>query len=567
MELRTPRRPAAVASLCALLVACSSEPATGPTDAGPPDAGPQVPAPDGGDAGALDGGASPSDGGEPRADAGTHCGPFALTVPSTPRSAVELIVTTDRLAGAFEELATLHTLLGTPTEVVTVTELCASAACSSDPSNDVARAIKAAVSGRSGLKYVLLGAGQTDVPGRAVEDHYEDPLPGHTFSYSASYPSDYYYADFSAWDTNHDGVYAQPGVDTPDLLPEISVGRLPAREPAAVATYAARLERHLTDYPQADVKQVLLVSNVGAETSVAGVNVQIDSARWFLAPGRTLSLLRPDWQTTRLWANPSLDPQSSAYTVANAEAALVAGANIVVHAGHANNSVLMAEPDNTKLFDIATVQRLTNTTYPFFFSTGCEAADTRVPYGVGEVLVTKSSGGALAYLGNVPVGLGLAGGVQLIDEALRHIKLHADPMLGDALLAAHRDLPDDDTFPLPIVNLPVRVVTPESWAWTQKAATLLGDPAVPVWTSTRPRAPTATVSVEQECAGFSLKVQLSAPFTGTARVQVGADRYELNLVARDSFVVRRVARPTGQVIVGLQSANTLFGYSRHMLTP
>ncbi len=517
----------------------------------------------GGVSSATGGGSSIGTGGG--AGSGTAGGCVAPTAsnPTLPSPAQLLIVTRASREAAFRQLAALHTVTGVPAEVLTLERLCSQRTCNdADPKNDTAKALKAEVTARPGLKYVLLGGPPSEVPGRRVQDSYSNPLAP-SFTYGADYESDYYYSDLSEWDSDGDGQYAEKSGDAPDLLPELAVTRLPLRSDADVAAYVEKVRRHLTAYPSAQADKVVLVSNVAIELDLGGLPVKVDSAYWFSSPGRTLAVLPQGAAVTKLYATTAVDPQAQPSTTASQRAALQAGPNIVVHSGHASAASLMSEPDGTQSFSGADARVLMNSSYPFFFSSGCEAANSMAPLGAGEQLIAAPSGGAIAYLGNVPVGLGIAGGMQLIDETLRHVRAHPNALIGDAYLAGHQNLPTTDSFQVPGLSLSVPVLDQSSWRWTQKGAELFGDPAVPVWTTPLPQAPSLTATVTEACGQATLTVQLGAPATGTLRVLAGGKLFQATLSAQRTASFELTQKPE-RAVLGLVAAGTQPGYASVM---
>jgi hypothetical protein len=84
-----------------------------------------------------------------------------------------------------------------------------------------------------GIEYVLFVGEHSVIPMRYC---YPDPT-NHLFDildpWSGEVPTDYYYADLSlpdedSWDLDGDGYYGEYEQDSPDFLPEVYVGRIPA---------------------------------------------------------------------------------------------------------------------------------------------------------------------------------------------------------------------------------------------------------------------------------------------------------------------------------------------------
>jgi hypothetical protein len=78
-------------------------------------------------------------------------------------------------------------------------------------------------------------------------------------------------------------------------------------------------------------------------------------------------------------------------------------------------------------------------------------------------------------------------------------------------------LKQNDTFAPPVVTVPLPVVDPDSWAWTQKAVVLLGDGALPLWTVTTPVSNLPLFSVEKVNGGAQITLS-HIPEGATARI-------------------------------------------------
>jgi len=92
-----------------------------------------------------------------------------------------------------------------------------------------------------GIEYVLLVGDYATIPMRYC---YPDPTnhtnqAGTPNATSGENPTDYYYADLSSpdtnsWDSDGDGFCGEYGQDSPDLLAEVYVGRIPINDPTRI---------------------------------------------------------------------------------------------------------------------------------------------------------------------------------------------------------------------------------------------------------------------------------------------------------------------------------------------
>lgn len=420
-----------------------------------------------------------------------------------------VIVTTDLLTPSFTRLAGLHTMLGIPTTVVTVEEICSSGCNDTDPKNDTQKKIKDYLMAFPSLRFVILGGDLDDVPSRKVEDTYSNTFAG---SFSSTFYTDYYYSDFSEWDTNGDGVYAEDGVDAPDYKPEVGVSRIPVSTVAEADLYIEKVESYIGSYDQNAMTRLGFTANIATEYN----GIVINAGYYFESPGRSVSLVPAHFSIEKQYAAtiPQAAADAATISIDSQIAMFTNGTNIIVHNGHGSPALLTCEQTGDDLdFTGDMAYNLKNSTYPIFLSCACQAGQFEAPFtyhytydgearervytedSPGERLLTAPAGGAIAYLGNTTTGLGLAGGSQLIDEMLRYIFNVPNPILGDALIAGHEFLKENDTFQPPVLPLAVPVVDPDSYRWTQKSVILLGDLLIPVYTVAIPQQ-TDPISIE-----------------------------------------------------------------------
>jgi len=467
------------------------------------------------------GAAGQVDAGAPDAPDATCESGGALSAPLM-TDATAVFITSDTLAPAFEPYAHLHTLLGIPSSVVTTDQICAGQCDDADPRADTAAHIKQWIMSQPALRYVILAGDIEHVPARQVHDRYQNPiLIG--YSFEDDFQTDYYYADFSNWDGNGDGIYAEDGIDQPDYRPEIAVSRISSSTPEEAELYLGKVLRYLTDYEPAHAAKTLLLSNVA--TQFAGVD--IDGAWYFEAEGKTLSLLPPGSEVRRLYATAMAGAEQN--SVAAQIAAIEEGQNLVVHSGHGGVKYLTDNLSTGGSMTGEMAYELTNSTYPIFLSSACEAGTFAADDSAGEMLMNAPHGGAIAYLGNSVTGLGLAGGMQIIDELLRFVQANPYPMLGDALLYAHDNMPEHDVFRVPVGNFDVPVVDPASYEWTQKSATMFGDILIPVWTGPPGEKVSISANRQDTCEGAMIELTVSPAVEGMARVHAGASYYEVSV--------------------------------------
>ncbi len=510
-------------------------------------------------------------GADPGVDGGEDCTPeVTFAEPLSPGPPEALLIVPQDLAGDFQRLANFHRQTGVQTQLVTLAGVCAatqSACDDTDPRQDTARAIKDYIiqvrADATALRYVVLGGDLERVPSRLTHDHYESVLGD---VYDEEFYSDYYFSDLSEWDTDGDGEYGEIAEDTPDYRPEVSVSRIPVSTAVETRRYIDKVIRYCARFEPSHVSRALLVANLAMEI----MGTPVSSARYLEAAGRTVDLLPPAFVPQKLYnAADPVDPQARDVTVHNQINALQAGVSMVIHAGHASPDLLTTEAfwDEDYAFYGHLAYTLDNSTLPIFLSGGCQAGQFEAPVqrpgqpydedAAGERLVNAPDGGAVAYLGNTIIGLGLAGGSQLIDEMVVEMGQRETLRLADAFLAAHQRLPETDTFDFPIGG-EMQVVNPDSYRWTQKAAVILGDGLVPVWNAEREPAPAITATRTDLCGGVRLEVTVSDPTVPRLYVSAGDRVYKLPLEQGAGSI--HIPDPVTDLSVGAAAESTFFLY-------
>ena len=393
-----------------------------------------------------------------------------------------LIVTTKNFAEVFKKFADFHTVTGIITKVVTVEDICENADCDdSDPTKDTQKAIKDYVKAIEGLRYLVLGGDIEDVPSREVHDHFELPLG--IANYTDDFYSDLYYADFSDWDLNGNGVYAEDE-DVPGLIANIAVGRISVSTVEEAELYFSKLVKHHTAFNTAHTTKSLLLANIATELS----GIKVNSGYYFETEGKTISQIPMNYSIKKLYTKSTPFPggNTAQYLDNDSEkAAIEEGMNLIVHSGHGATWLLTCEQndDPDRDFSGTMAYNLENGTLPFFLSCACEAGQFKQKDSAAEKLMNAPKGGAIVYLGNTTTGLGIAGGSQFIDEMMKNMFAFPYSVIGESYLYAHFNMPQNDTFnpPIEIVNINVPVVNKDSWTWTKKSIVMLGDPMTVFW--------------------------------------------------------------------------------------
>ncbi|MDZ4182584.1 MAG: C25 family cysteine peptidase, partial [Candidatus Cloacimonadaceae bacterium] len=228
------------------------------------------------------------------------------------------------------------------------------------------------------LEYVILGGDDEIVPERGFYGQVGSTV-------DLRMPSDLYYGNLDGdFNANGNELYGEI-LDNPDYLPELHVGRFPAES--------------LTEFNNIFRKTQYYVDNSTFSNNVSimfGENLNWNPVTWGGDYKDDVANHIPDtYHMTRRYQR---DGTYSASIVWNA---INQGANVMNHMGHANETYLMGQGNNT-------IQQLENTEYGFLFSQGCYPAafDQRTSgdgESIGEHLLI-APGALFGFIGNTRYG-------------------------------------------------------------------------------------------------------------------------------------------------------------------
>ncbi|MFO7915180.1 MAG: C25 family cysteine peptidase [Candidatus Krumholzibacteriales bacterium] len=319
-------------------------------------------------------------------------------------------------------------------------------------------------------EYVLLGGDDDIIPHRGLYvkagSEIEEDLP-----------ADLYYAALDGnWNTDGDGYFGEPGEE--DLLPEVSLGRLPVNGQAGIDNFTAKLSAYsLQPNPQdcaeaaflgellwsedgvdtwgGDYKDETLYGSDNYEISTAGVNQEFASHILY------------DRETAGEWDAADLIP------------VINSGVNLVNHLGHTGlHNAMHLTSSNLNLLQNSGGS---GTNPAVFYSQGCYAAafDNRDYAGqiyqedaIGEQLVTGEAG-AVAFIGNSRYGWNAPGSTCGVSQFFD--RQFIDAVFGEDITTLGPAVDDSRADNIPYISYPlVRYV--------MYGMTLLGDPAMRLWT-------------------------------------------------------------------------------------
>ncbi len=514
-----------------------------------PEAGDEEPVADDGSAAQDDDSAAPDDSEPIEEPQVINLSPSA----SYEDSNVGIIITTDELEEVFKKFAIFHTITGIPTKVVTVSAVCDIYGCDdSEPATDTSSAIKKYLMSVEGLRYVVLGGDSAEVPSRKVHDHYKNILAG---EYEEDFYSDLFFADFSDWDANGNGDYAEDD-DNPKLVADVAIGRISVSTVEDAELYFQKLLKHSTAYDVSRIKTATLLANIAATVS----SVAINSGYYFIADGKTESIIDPGYEMKKYYTKTFPFPDNTAEYLTNEseKSAIEAGPNIIVHSGHGAPWLLSCEQetdDNDFTGDMA--YALENVNYPIFLSCACEAGQfTYRNDSAGEKLMKAPNGGAILYLGNTTTGLGIAGGSQFIDEMLKNMFAYPSAIIGESYLYAHLSLPKYDTFnpPISFININAPVVDNDSWKWTKKSIVMLGDPMLTFWRDVVPPFESELVPVvETADGGMSVKFEIPGEFDGLDLTLFANDKIYSIPYVHEGTLELVFSEPASELYIGIRA--------------
>ena len=376
-----------------------------------------------------------------------------------------LIIAPAETIGGFEDFVAWKRALGISTQLEAMEDIDAS-----ESGEDLTARIRARIQravADEGTRWVLLGADAPLLPVRKVYTWVDVDFEG--AYYEDSIATELYYADLDGdWDGDGDGAYAEPG-DGMDLLPEVAIGRIPARSAEQVQDYTDKLFLY-ERWPQTDYQQTgLLLGEWAGEASGLEFYSSTALESW-IAP-----LFPDDFEITKLYEAYQNHEGAIDNTKSTQTDAFETGHNLVLNFGHGVASYI----GNLSLSDLWNLEASGR---PAILATtecsGCDFENEYVDHSACEAYVL-ASGGGVAYLGNTHVGIGF-------------------PSLLNFYVAFYEELFEDAaqlSLGERIQAIQASYTTPEALAeeghpdrWSALVMVLMGDPTMVPWRAT-PSAP------------------------------------------------------------------------------
>jgi hypothetical protein len=393
--------------------------------------------------------------------------PAPTTLETPEELAHYVIITAPEFVSSFEPLAELKTRMGLRARIIDTAWILANFA-GIDAQDKIRNFIKYAYANWE-TRYVLLGGDDEIIPHRGFYVKFGTTV-------DVNIPSDLYYACLDGrWNNDGDAYYGEPGEE--DLLPEVSVGRLPVDSAEEIANVVQKISAYTLSPIESQCASALslgeLLWSTGGVDTYGGDykdEVRFGSSNF----GMTTAGIPPLFAQTTLY-----DRDLGSWGPAQLLPILNAGVNLVNHLGHASlYDVLRLSPGDVPSLTNDGV----NASYFVCYSQGCYAAsfDNRDDVGVvhpedciGEELVMGPHG-AVAFIGNTRLGWDApyttCGVSQFFDRQF------FDAIFGEGITTIGDALTDSR-----IDNIPA--IPYDGVRWVYYELCLLGDPALPLWTA------------------------------------------------------------------------------------
>ena len=409
-----------------------------------------------------------------------------------------LIITNSALAASFQVLADYRTARGMPTVVATREYIAANYRNGSDIQETMRMYIRDAYT-KWGVQYVLLGGDSDVLPPRMIDNSLYPPN-GYT-----SIPCDLYFACLDGnWNADGDAWYGQPAKyeapgDLVDFASEVYIGRAPVSSVADAVSFVQKVINY-ESVPAGTLwpgRTLFAAEVLFPEDYATGDAILLDGASY--ANEQVTTLIDPctDMQVLRMYQTDALYPRDLPLT----RAALIDSLNggnygIVNQIGHGYFFNMSVGDANFMTTD---ADNLVNGTHQFFlFGLNCASAafDNSC---LMERFVQNPDGGAVCAVGSTREAFPTAAN-SYQQEFFRNFYCVGENRIG-RLQALSR--------------LPWLANTESNYLdrWTYENYTLLGDPALALWSSV-PR--TAAVTAPTSIAAGQRTVSVTVTDGGVA---------------------------------------------------
>lgn len=414
-----------------------------------------------------------------------------------------LILTTDSLKEAFEELAEWRCTTGVNTRVITME------GNRFDASQSSIYSIKNCLHAwyGSGMRYLLLGGDTSLIPtAEAVGTCKKaETLP----ETRVMIPTDMYFATFDGdfyWDANNNGVLGEED-DEVDYIPDIVVSRLPVNNVSQVKSYIKKLKKYESSFNNYSGRLKLLMAGKYFSEYKDDEAQRISDAQKF---SETIvnDYLKPVWPHTIGYL---FDTYSSMLPRGFSENSLREAFNrnyqYALINTHGQPGYWECENSN---FDCRSAQSLTNKAALHCLTTACFTADYTQSSCLGKEMVLNPNSGTLSYVGSAmqgwvsqtygdlgPTPLFMAETMKTIFEN-KHSLLSTGPAMAvKSTKAKYAALCETD----------------ELWRWMYYSVNCIGEPLLKAYINTPSEIPATITKM-----GSRIKIQIGSSVTGDYRI-------------------------------------------------
>ncbi len=379
-----------------------------------------------------------------------------------------VIITSAEFSDYFQPLADLKTDMGLRSNIVTLSWI-QSSFSGIDIQDQIRNFISYAYFNWD-TEYILLGGDDEIIPHRGLYVNAGNEV-------EPDIPADLYYSALDGnWNSDGDLYYGEPGEE--DLLPEVSLGRLPVSSQADIDNFTAKLTAYsLHPQPEQCSKSLmlgeLLWSEDGIDTwggdykdEILNGSSNFDLVTTGLNQNFTAETLY-DRDQPLPWDQTDLIPL------------LNNGVNLVNHLGHTGlhnamhitqSTLTLLENDGSEAIPSVIYSQ---GCYPAAFDNRDYAGTTYSQDAIGEQFIT-SPAGAVAFIGNTRFGWNAPGSTCGVSQFFD--RQFFDALFGESIETIGHAFDDSRIDNIPYITYPL-------FRYVMYEMCLLGDPAMMVWTS------------------------------------------------------------------------------------
>ncbi|MDD4310527.1 MAG: C25 family cysteine peptidase, partial [Candidatus Cloacimonetes bacterium] len=292
-----------------------------------------------------------------------------------------IIITNNQRLPWFSEYANWRSTMGVSTAIYSMEDIVTSYPGSDNAEkvrNFIIHAYQTWATSSEPLQYVILGGDDEIVPERGCYGQVGDTI-------DLRMPVDMYFSNLDGnWNGNGNLIFGEVA-DSPDMMPEIHIGRFPAETLAEFQNIFRKTRYYAEQNTFSNNVALFMGENLNWDPVTWGGDYKDDVAQY----------LPTSYTLDKLYQREGTYSSSAVWNAINN------GAGIMNHMGHANEFTLIGQSNGS-------VESMQNSEYGFLYSQGCYPAafDQRTSSdgeSIGEHLVT-ASGALFAFIGNSRYG-------------------------------------------------------------------------------------------------------------------------------------------------------------------